>query len=463
MRFTTHFLITILILLSTLLAGCGLPAKSGLATATPELALEPSETPLTESQPLPETETVPPTTEDIEGAPPTQTPATEAGEPTSHGSLQVVYINNGNLFLWGEETGTSQLLATGNVIEARLSDDAQLIAFIRQVDEFHSEIWAINTDGTGERRLVSVSDVESMLLDLSPDASGVAPQQVTWIPGTHILAFNTRQSFMVGFLLNDDLRTVNTDTGEAQTILSSGQGGMFTYSPDGSRIAITTPGKLFLVDADGAHRSPDLLSFTEVITSSEYRYYPEPVWTSDSSALLIAIPPHDPLAARDQLTYLWRIPADGGQAVQIGGVPATFFGGGVFFSPDRNQLIYQREVGLPEDNLRELHLAQADLSTDEVLFTAPLLLFQSWAGDSHHYFFSSGDEMQTQIGETGGTVRPILPEGGRFINLQPVGTNRFLYLRDQGANWEFGLADLSGQKQVIDQVSGFPVSFDHIQ
>ena len=463
MRFTISFLILLLILLSALLAGCGLTPQSGLAPATPEISVDLPATPPIEPEHLPVTDAVPPATQVVEPSPPTQATATGEAAPATQLPLHVVYIKDGDLYLWIEETGISQLLASGNVIEAWLSDDAQMIAFIRQVGDFQSEIWAINTDGTGEHRLVSAADVETMLVDRSPDASGVSPHQVTWIPGTHILAFNTRQSFMVGFLLNDDLRMVDAGTGETRTLLPPGQGGMFTYSLEGSRIAITTPDKLFLVDADGSNRSPDLLNFSEVITSSEYRYYPEPAWTSDSSALLIAIPPQDPLAARDQLTYLWRIPADGGQAVQIGGVPATFFGGGVFFSPDRNQLIYQREVGQPQDNLRELHLAQADLSSDEVLFTAPLLLFQSWAGDSHHYFFSTGNEMQTQIGEPGGTVRPILPEGGRLINLQPVGADRFLYLRDQGANWEFGLADLSGQRQVIDQISGFPVSFDHVQ
>ena len=128
----------------------------------------------------------------------------------------MVYIIDGDLYLWLEETGTSQLLANGNVIEAIQPDEAQMIAFIRQVDDFHSEVWGINADGIGKRRLLSLSVVASMILNRSPNASGVAAHQVTWIPGAHSLAFNTRQSFMVGILLNDDLRTVNTDTGESQ-------------------------------------------------------------------------------------------------------------------------------------------------------------------------------------------------------------------------------------------------------
>jgi hypothetical protein len=172
---------------------------------------------------------------------------------------------------------------------------------------------------------------------IARQTSGVSPHQIAWIPGTHELAFNTRQSFMVGYLLNDNLRRVNADTGEGLsqgegltqsellTLLPSRQGGMFTYSPNGSRIAIATRNKLFLVDADASNRSQDLLSFEEVLTSSEYRFYPQPIWTGDSASLLVSIPPRDPLAARDQLITIWRVPTNDSAAVQLGSVPATFF------------------------------------------------------------------------------------------------------------------------------------------
>jgi hypothetical protein len=235
---------------------------------------------------------------------------------------------------------------------------------------------------------------------------------------------------------------------------------MFYFSPDGSQIAITTPNQLFLVNADGSNRRDNVLTYEEVITSSEYRFYAEPVWSQDMSSLLVAIPPRDPLAARDQATNIWRVPADGSPAVQLGGVPATFFGGGVAFSPDLSKLIYQREIGQPQENLRELHVAGSDLSEDRVLFTMPLLQFHGWAGDSQRFFFSSGPENQMQLGSLEGVIRPLMPEPGAFFNLKPVDADRFLYMKDDQGTWEFGLADMQGQKQVIDQISGFPASFD---
>ncbi len=442
--YTGFYKIMVLFFLAILLAGCGIsPVPSPAVSTVQDI---PSPTPTLANATLPATEEVEPS------------PATP--QPPSEGVLRVAYIKDGNLWLWTETGGSRALTSSGNVSEVTLSDDGMLAAFTRQVDEFHSEIWVVNTDGNDERLLVSVADIEAMVINRSPDASGVAPHQFAWMPGTHALAFNTRQSFMVGFLLNDDLRLVNAASGEQLTLIPSGGAGMFYYSPDGRQIAITTPNKLFLVNADGSNRREDLLSYEEVLTASEYRFYAEPVWSDDSSLMYVAIPPRDPLAARDQATTIWRVPTDGTPAVQLGGVPATFFGGGVAFSPDLSKLIYQREVGLPQDNLRELHLADIELTEDRILFTTPMLQFHGWAGDSQHFFFSAGNDNQMQRGSLEGTARPLMQEPGGFFNILPVGGDRFLYMKEDQGAWEFGLADLQGQKQVIDQITGFPASFD---
>jgi Tol biopolymer transport system component len=438
--------IIILIVLAASLAGCGISPTPILSVSTPENAGPPASPQAVETPQA--TETVGPE------------PAPETPMPQSDGILRAAYIKDGNLWLWTEANGPQALTSSGNVSDVYLSDDGMLAAFTRQVDDFHSEIWVVNTDGAGERLLVSTADIEAMVSNRSQDASGVAPHQIAWIPGTHALAFNTRQSFMVGFLVNDDLRLVNAASGEQVTLLPTGAGGMFYFSPDGSQIAITTPNKLFLVNTDGSNRRDDLLTYEEVLTASEYRFYAEPVWLNDSSALLVAIPPRDPLAARDQATTIWRVPSDGSPAIQLGGVPATFFGGGVAFSPNQTKLIYQREVGLPQDNLRELHVANHDLTEDRVLFTIPMLQFHGWAGDSQHFFFSAGLDNQMQLGSLDGVTRSLMPEPGGFLSIRPVGTDRFLYLKEDQGAWEFGLADLTGEKQVIDQITGFPVSYD---
>jgi dipeptidyl aminopeptidase/acylaminoacyl peptidase len=433
----SYYKLVIILLLGALLVACGPNPISGPSVSTPATPADPT---------APATET--------------EQPATATPKPPTGQALRVAYIKDGNLWLWTESSGAQALTSSGSIQDVFLSDDGILAAFTRQVDDFSSEIWVVNTDGTGERLLVSTADIEAMVVNRSPDASGVAPHKIAWIPGTHALAFNTRQSFMVGFLLNDDLRLVNAASGEQLTLLPTGNGGMFYYSPDGSQIAITTPNKLFMVNADGTNRRDNLLNYEEVLTASEYRFYAEPVWSVDSSSLYAAIPPRDPLAARDQATTIWRVSIDGSPAMKLGGVPATFFGGGVAFSPDLSKLIYQREVGLPQDNLRELHLADIELSEDRVLFTAPLLQFHGWAGDSQHYFFNAGQENRMLVGSLDGTSRNLMAEPGGFFNITPVGADRFLYMKEDQGAWEFGLADLQGGNQIIDQITGFPASFD---
>jgi hypothetical protein len=98
-----------------------------------------------------------------------------------------------------------------------------------------------------------------------------------------------------------------------------------------------------------------------VITYSEYRYYAEPVWAQDSSELRLALPPADPLAEARQPTAIWRIPANGEAAQQIGSVPAApFFMQPVVFSPDFSHLLYLAETGEPAQNLSELYIANGD-------------------------------------------------------------------------------------------------------
>ena len=40
-----------------------------------------------------------------------------------------------------------QLPTSGNIQQVSISDDGQIIAFTRQLDENHEELWAINADG----------------------------------------------------------------------------------------------------------------------------------------------------------------------------------------------------------------------------------------------------------------------------------------------------------------------------
>jgi len=150
--------------------------------------------------------------------------------------LTLVYTKDGGLWRW--QNGRSEALPwSGQVFAPRLSPDGQVVAFLRPADEFHIELWAVNLDGTNERKLVSVSDLDA-IAGAQRDASAVAinPYTVEWIPGAgQRRAFNTHQVYKGrGLGLLDDLHIIYAVGGQLQTVLAPGSGGEFVFSPDGS-------------------------------------------------------------------------------------------------------------------------------------------------------------------------------------------------------------------------------------
>ncbi len=236
------------------------------ATAAPQAANTQAVEPTTESP-----------TQPVETAAPPSSPT-----PAPPAALAVAYIKDGNVWLWQQATGSRPLTSTGNVSDVALSDDGLVAAFTRQVDELNSELWAVNKDGSAERRLASLDEMKALVGSrLDANASGIAPFQIGWKPGTHLLAFNTRPVFdgpgLIGY---DDLYLVDTDTLEKKTLLESGQGGMFHYSPDGSYLAVVTSTSIHLMPAEGG--APRLLlQYPQISTYSEYLYYPTPIWASE--------------------------------------------------------------------------------------------------------------------------------------------------------------------------------------
>jgi hypothetical protein len=127
--------------------------------------------------------------------------------------LRVVFVKEGDVWLWtvGMEEA-APLTQTGDVGDDDLgiSDDGAMVAFTRP-----HEVWAINTDGTGERRLVSKADFDAM----EPTDPGVSLDRFAWVLGTHILAFNTHLRQRFGHNPTDDLHLVNADTLEHTALL----------------------------------------------------------------------------------------------------------------------------------------------------------------------------------------------------------------------------------------------------
>ena len=79
------------------------------------------------------------------------------------------------------------LTALGDAVQAYLSSDGQMVAFVRQFDWNNQEIYAVNTDGSNLHPLVTLADFATM--KTMPEALTAVPYRIAWAPDTHTLSF----------------------------------------------------------------------------------------------------------------------------------------------------------------------------------------------------------------------------------------------------------------------------------
>lgn len=389
---------------------------------------------------------------------PTDVPAT-AEPPTPTPTpipLHIVYVSDGNVYLWIEGGSPTPVTSTGDAEDIKISDDGQVIAFARQVDDTHEELWAVNSDGTNLRNLVNAADFDAMATD--PDALTTNLAEFDWVPGTHTLAFNIHPVYMgPGYFIYNDLRLVDADTAAQTLLLPDGQGGRFHYSPDGSKLAVVTSEQVSILDADGTNRH-DVLTYPIVLTYSEYIFYPQPVWMPDGSALRIVIPPHDSLADPRPPSAVWHIPADGSAPTKLlDVVTIPFFVDIPALSPDAQKIAYLQAVTPGDDMNRELHLANADGSEDTMYDTGNIR-FEAWSPSVDHFIYSQNGE-NPKVGQLGTSPAPI---GGasQIRDVTWIRDNEYLYLNRESGSWELWYGSLGGFNSLIDSSSGDLISYD---
>ena len=381
----------------------------------------------------------------------TQVPSPEELEP---GTVHVAYINEGNIFFWSEGGVPNQLTFDGGANDILLSDDSSIVAFVRSFDFLNYEIWAVNSNGSDERRLVSLDDFNAIETD--EFAIGVAPNKVVWLPGIHSIAFNTFPLYEgPGLALNGDLYIVNADSGELFTFLEPNNYGQFFYSRDGSEIALANPDKISLISSNGRDFRPDVLFYEPVITYSEYLYHPSPVWSPDGSYLRVVIPPMDPLSDPQQRTTVWQIPADGSRPNRVGEfLTAPFFFASLDHKPlstDLNQFAYLEEIGDPVDNTRDLHIVDLDSAADVVYSSGQFLEFQSWAPDSERFAYSV-ENSPPLLGQVGQDPVPLTDDPNAII-ANWVDPNRIIFFSGNEP-WELRFGIAGGTSTIIDIISG---------
>jgi len=368
--------------------------------------------------------------------------------------LKVAFVQEDNVWLWSQDAGTTALTSTGGVNSVKISDDGEVVAFVRGL-----ELWAVNSDGTGERKLISIEDIAAMV---EPGDPGVRLYRIVWVPGTHTVAFNTHLHLEIGFVLNDDLHLVNADTLEQKVLLPRGKGGEFYYSPDGRQIAIVRTGTITLVDAEGQNLR-DALTYTPPATYSEAAFYAQPVWAVDSGSLRVFIPPVDLQAQPPQLGSVWHLRVDGRPASLIGTIAARA-GSQPVFSPDLSHVAYleQASVALPgssEGGLQVTNLADGET----IPYVAQAQDVYGWSPDSQHFAFLSDPQLpQAQIGQLGSDPVPAYDDADVVaIDVRWIDANRYLFTAITAQGQNVILGEIGAPSTLVATVAGRSLSYDY--
>ena len=282
----------------------------------------------------------------------------------------------------------------------------------------------------------------------------MAPYVWGYIPGEHALAFSTQPIDSSGGMTSPtlDLWTVNTDTGKQTNLLNAGSGGVFYYAPNGSQIAIVNANSINLVNADGSNRRT-ALTFPQVLTYSEFVYYPNVQWALDSSVLYAVVPPADSLAKPAQSTTLWKIPTDGTAAAMLGAVVTNPLAP-LKFSPDLKQIAYLAD-SLDGKARNQLHLAQVSGVGDEV-YRTDVSNILSWAPDSSRFVYSSGGLVY--LGQAGQGPTQVV-DTKTALTVDWLNANQILFLYKSLGGWELRTSSPGAASTLVAGISGDPAKF----
>jgi hypothetical protein len=409
-------------------------------------------------------------------------PQSAFGDCANTGQISIAYLKDGNVWLYVQGGAPFQLTNSADATDVRISQDGCRVAYARGIPnpafdpnvefsgpEKTEELWAVNSDGANNHKLAGMEFFAVLPAPLEGAVYGM--YRFDWQPGTHVVAFGTRQLFMgPGLLQNDDIHRVNADGGAVTTLLPAGQGGDFYFSHDGQQIAISTETSISVVNADGSNFRSDLVTFPIVITYSEYLYYPPVSWDPNDGGLMVAVPPEEglenPVNGVYPETTLWYIPLDGTPAWEAGWIQSIWFPRQeVQFAPDNGRIAYVRQYGDPQANLTELVVAFSNGSNESPSVQSPAIYFGAWAPDSSQYLYYI-NEAGFHLWLGSANSPNVLPISGLTAfeafngQFEWVEGSTFVQLLIGNSMAELSLMDTSGSGVVIDSMAMPFVAFD---
>jgi len=363
--------------------------------------------------------------------------------------LVIAYIDDGDIWVIAANEPARRITSMDAVESIRITADSNKIAFLRRPDnETAPELYSIDRNGTNLTLLLSSAALNSLYpLD---DYQFRSIYSMEFVPTTHTLLFNTRNiPIGPGLVLVNDLHQIDLDTSQHTVLFGPGEGGNFLLSPDGSQLALIQPDNIRLAQVDGSARSPNLLTYSPVMTASEFQYYAQPVWAADGSSLLVAIPGPDPFSD-PSYGDIYRISIDSAHTDHIAHIEADFYFTQLFFdpviSPDLSHLIYRS--GSPATENRALYLSGID-GSDPLLIESSPVHWRGWRTDSECLTFKLLGSDLYQLTNLSGETRPLV-EG---IDLRWIDSNTFLYVSGSHNDWQLRKSQLDGDDTLLASAS----------
>jgi len=275
-------------------------------------------------------------------APPSTSSPTLAplANPPAVGSALVVYVKDGGILAWEESTGqTETVFDSGDVIRVELSDDGELVAFLRRSyftaggfdRNEKSALWVVGRDGTNPHELIPAEQLRERLDAAEADSTNFP--RLEWVPNRSRLLYsgNTYDAHGYGEGAHTPLKGVyliDADTLTELELAPAEQSAHFIPSPDGRLVVLVTTTGLSFMDVDSGQRR---LEFAAAPIVGDTGWFTNAgVWTQDSSAFVINALVEPTNIISDYA--LWHVPVDGSPAAPL----ITFAAGtgSVIFAPD---------------------------------------------------------------------------------------------------------------------------------
>lgn len=354
-------------------------------------------------------------------APPTEVPSpTPAPVSAPPGVLTVVYARGGNILLWREGEPTRTLTTTGQDDQPCISDDGQVIAFLR-----NGELYAIRADGSGERPLITRGYLDSLR---GAGMLQVLIRSFDFLPASREIFFSLyaeTEGYPMPF---DDLRRVSADGGAPVVVLDPGRGGgQWTFSPDGKFFALSQGNQIRVLRRDGSEDRV-VFTFDFVSTYSEWTYYPQVVWRNDSDGFYTVIPASAALENPSQPTRYYYVPLSGSPAQLAEFVTVPVWESFPRIAPNGTSVAYVR----PEGASQAVHII--DISTaDRTLQTGSSLYIENWNPDSRRVVLYDRNMPEDVYAQAFGEAPIALNDSpGAWDTLRWVSERRFLFRTSSG-------------------------------